>query len=293
MSVKIAIASGKGGTGKTTVSLNLFHYFKQLSDTSVQLIDCDVEEPNDKLFLNNHELAQCDAVNQQIPQIDTNNCTFCRKCANYCEFNAIVVIPPAQFAEVNPALCHSCGACLHACDTPKAITEQAHLIGHIQAYAENNQTNFIEGRLSIGSAMQTMLIKELIKAPAVNADLQLLDSPPGTSCPVVATVSQADYCVLVTEPSPFGLHDLKLMVELLHELNVPFGVIINKSDNNYPQMNSYFEEQNIEVLGRIPFSQEYAKQYAQGRLFENIPGTIKKAYKEIIATLQSKVYNYA
>ncbi|MCU4156805.1 ATP-binding protein [Carboxylicivirga sp. A043] len=293
MAVKIAIASGKGGTGKTTVSLNLFHYFRQVLDTSVQLIDCDVEEPNDKLFLNDHQAQKIQTVNQLIPQIDTNNCTFCRQCVEYCEFNAIVVIPPAQFAEVNPALCHSCGACLHACNTPNAIVEQAHPIGQIQNYTENGELNFIEGRLNIGSAMQTMLIKEVIKSPTVNADIQLLDSPPGTSCPVVATVNNVDYCILVTEPSPFGLHDLKLMVDLLHELNVPFGVIINKSDNHYPEMDAYFEEQNIEVLGRIPFSTEYAKRYAQGRIFENIPKDVEEAYKEIISKLQTKVCYYA
>ncbi|WP_430809415.1 MULTISPECIES: ATP-binding protein [unclassified Carboxylicivirga] len=293
MSVKIAIASGKGGTGKTTVSLNLFHHLKTQATASVQLIDCDVEEPNDALFLKGYKKQSEEAIHQMIPHIDTSQCTFCRQCVEYCEFNAIVVLPTANFAEVNKSLCHSCGACTYACPVPEAIIEEAHPIAQLSCYGNCEHTSLVEGRLNIGSPMQTLAIKELLKSHHVNADIQLLDAPPGTSCPVVATVTQADYTILVTEPSPFGLHDLKLMVALMRELQQPFGVIINKYEDNFKALDDYLAAEKIEVLGKIPFSSNYAHQYARGALLDDIPDTITTAYQAIITHLQSKLLQYA
>jgi MinD superfamily P-loop ATPase len=293
MSFKIAIASGKGGTGKTTVSVNLYHFIKKYWTPSVQLIDCDVEEPNDAIFFKNLTAGDASHINQQIPFIDSNHCSFCRKCVEYCEFNAIVVIPPVKFAEVNPDLCHSCGACAYICPEHNAIEEKPHAIGKIQAYCSSANNELIEGRLHIGSAMQTMVIKELIKSPLLNADVQLFDAPPGTSCPVVATVTNADYILLVAEASPFGLHDLKLMVALLREVNRDFAVIINKAADDYLEMENYLKKEQIEVLGRISYSQDYARQYAQGSLNENIPPQMETTYQNVISNIQKKALQHA
>lgn len=288
MSLKIAIASGKGGTGKTTVSVNLLHFIKQNWTPSVQLADCDVEEPNAAIFFKELKPQEPTVVNQLIPFIDTDKCTFCRKCVEYCAFNAIVVIPPAGFAEVNPTLCHSCGACSVACESD-AITEKPYKIGDLIPFSEGNNTKLLEGNLKIGSPMQTMVIKSLIKDEHLNADILLFDAPPGTSCPVVATVTKADYIILVTEPSPFGLHDLKLMIALLKEIDKPFGVVINKDDNDFPDTISYLEKENIELLGRIPFDMDYARRYAQGNLFMDIPEEITATYQQLTDNLKNKL----
>jgi len=293
MSIKIAIASGKGGTGKTTVSVNLYHFIKQYWTQSVQLVDCDVEEPNDALFFPDYRAEEPENAEQQIPHIHTDICNFCRRCVDYCEFNAIVVIPPAQFAEVNPALCHSCGACLHACNIAGAIEEKTHPIGQITSFNYQTPPPLIQGKLNIGSPMQTMVIKDLLKHQRITADIQLLDAPPGTSCPVVATINPADYTLLVAEPSPFGLHDMKLMINLLREIQKPFGVIINKADNCFSETELYLRHNNIDILGQIPYSTKYAKHYAQGDLLTYIPDDFKEIYKSIIVKIQNKLQQHA
>ncbi len=265
MSFKIAIASGKGGTGKTTVSVNLFKWIIQHWTEKVQLVDCDVEEPNDHIFLPEYLLSHQQEVTQLIPKIDLNNCTFCRKCVDWCEFNAIVVIPPVQFAEVNNSLCHSCGACLIACEDD-AMIEYPHPIGKANFYKNGNGSGLLEGVLKIGSSMQTMLIGEIKKLADSEAEVIIFDSPPGTSCPVVESVADSDYVILVTEPTPFGLHDLKLTVDLIRELKIDFGVIVNKSGLGTDDIYEYLENENIELLGKIPFDKEYASNYAKGDL---------------------------
>ena len=173
-------------------------------------------------------------------------CTFCRKCAEYCEYNAIVVIPPVKFAQVNASLCHSCGACLVAC-TYGAISERPEPIGAVHHYKLGQLAHLTEGRLRIGSAMQTLLIRELKKAISPLGEVILYDAPPGTSCPVVETIADADYVILVTEPTRFGVNDLKLMVALVRKLNLPFGVVINKKGLGGSEVYSYLEKENIVV----------------------------------------------
>jgi MinD superfamily P-loop ATPase len=285
---KIAIASGKGGTGKTTVSVNLYYFISKFVSQNVQLVDCDVEEPNDLLFFNKAEEQKKETINQMIPRIDNDKCTYCRKCVEWCEYNAIVVIPPVKFAEVNPSLCHSCGACLVACEYD-AMKEYPEPIGEVTFYKTDEGRGLAEGRLKIGSAMQTMLIKELKNRVPDDVDWVLFDSPPGTSCPVVETVSDADYILLVTEPTPFGLHDLKLMVEMLKEIKQPFGVIINKAGLGNDEVYKYLKKEDIEIIGEIPFDKAYASKYAGGNLLKDISPETEKRYKEIIEKLKIKL----
>ena len=287
MSTKIAVASGKGGTGKTTVAVNLYQLLNREYQNKTLLVDCDVEEPNDMLFFPEARLAGENTIFQEIPGIDTSRCTFCRKCAEYCEFNAIVVIPPAGFAEVNSSLCHSCGACTVACQED-AIWVRDEPIGTIKKYEEISGTEIMEGRLKIGSAMQTMVIRSLKRDIPADEKLVILDAPPGTSCPVVETVSVADFIILVTEPTPFGMYDLKLMIALVRELNKPFGVVINKADIGNRDLFQYLEKEDIEIISEIPFSKAYASQYARADLFQKTPAEIDQAFRKIIANLSTK-----
>lgn len=288
MSIKIAIASGKGGTGKTTVSVNLYYFMQKRWSKNIQLVDCDVEEPDDAIFFSEAVKNTENEVTQLIPEIDTNKCTFCRKCVEYCEFNAIVVIPPAKFAEVNASLCHSCGACSAACQY-NAITEKPLSIGKITRYSTGSGNGLLEGRLKIGSAMQTMVIRKLKKEPDNENEIIIYDAPPGTSCPVVITVANADYIILVTEPTPFGLHDLKLTIDMLKAIDKPYGVIVNKAGLGNKEIYQYFEKENIELLGEIPYNKEYAAKYATGRLLNNIPREFKNYYSDIINKLKNKL----
>lgn len=286
--MKIAVASGKGGTGKTTVSVNLFYYFNKFFNKTVQLVDCDVEEPNDLIFFNEAKKTTEKSVFQLIPEINTELCTFCHKCSDWCEFNAISIVKKLNFANVNHDLCHSCGACFTACEFG-AITEHPQLLGKVLHFDTGFGKGLTEGRLKIGSALQTSLIKEVKKETRKKADITIFDAPPGTSCPVVETVSDADYIVLVTEPTPFGLHDLKITIELLLELRKPFGVIINKAGLGNRDVYRFLNENNIEMLGEIPFTMEYASNYAAGEILENISLEIENIYRRIIEKLELKM----
>ena len=287
--MKIAIASGKGGTGKTTVSVNLYYFLSKKFNNQVRLVDCDVEEPNDILFFPRPITTQATQVFSLIPEIDTKRCTFCKKCSDWCEFNAITIIKNLKFAEVSKDLCHSCGACIAACEF-SAITENQQPLGLISTFDTGFGNGVIEGRLDIGSAMQTSLIKEVKKYAAHESGITIFDAPPGTSCPVVETVSDADYVILVTEPTPFGLHDLKITIELLFDLKIPFGVVVNKAGLGNDEIYHFLQSKNIELLGKIPFLKEYAAKYAHGGLLENIPVEMERVYLEIIEKLEFKIF---
>lgn len=282
--MQIAIASGKGGTGKTTVAVSLFHLWEKIRGSEVHLVDCDVEEPNDALFFSSLRVLEQKQVHQYIPEIDPSVCTFCKKCVEWCEFNAITIVASRKFTEVEASLCHSCGACLVACPE-NAFIEKPHPLGVITRYEAENGSLFTEGRLEVGSAMQTMLIKELKKEAKQNGNITILDSPPGTSCPVVETVSDADYVILVTEPTPFGLHDLKITIELMNELQKPFGVVVNKAGLGSGEIYTFLKEKNIELLGEIPFSREFAQLYSAGELLNNIPEELENIYRKIIGKI--------
>lgn len=291
MAYKIAIVSGKGGTGKTTLSVNLFHYLSLDTTRNVVLADCDVEEPNDLIFLSEAEKIRELEVFQSIPQINTKSCTFCQRCVEYCEFNAITMLPSMTYATVNNSLCHSCGACLEACNE-NAITEHNFSIGKISEYKVSKNSTLIEGRLKVGSAMQTLLIKRVKQHIDDNKEIIIFDAPPGTSCSVVESISNANMVIVVTEPTPFGLHDLKLMVELLNEMKIPFGVVINKSGIGNNDAYTYLLSEQITILGEIPFMKSYASNYASGDLFQQIPSNIEKSLVNIATQIKNKLISH-
>ena len=259
----IAVTSGKGGTGKTTLSTGLFYLLARHHDGDVQLLDCDVEEPDCHIFIQGTE-TNSDPVNILIPEIDPEKCTFCGQCSEVCAFQAILLFPPARFIEVSKDMCRGCGACRYVCPE-NAITERKTETGRITRYEYYKKAGFVEGRLRAGSAMQTRVIRETL-ARGNKSGIVLIDSPPGTSCPVVAVVSAADYVVMVAEPSPFGLHDLKLMVETVKKQGKDHGIVINKAGFDYPPLYDFVQTQNIPLLGEIPFKKELAMACSRGEV---------------------------
>ena len=286
--MQITVASGKGGTGKTTVAVNLYYFIEKYWSQNVQLIDCDVEEPNDALFFANRKLVKSKNVFQLIPEIDSAKCTFCEKCVEWCEFNAITIVPGLKFTDVNNNMCHSCGACLVACEYG-AIQEKEIPLGVINSYYTGIGKGMIEGRLEVGSPMQTMLIKKLKKKSLQKNCINILDAPPGTSCSVVETVTESNLVILVTEPTPFGLHDLKITVDLLDQLNIRYSVVVNKAGLGSDDIYDYLKEKNIDLLGNISYKKEYAGLYFSGDMLNNISDDTKALYKNIINKIKSIV----
>lgn len=265
----VSIASGKGGTGKTLVATNI-----ALSLGDVQLIDCDVEEPNANIFLK-AEIKERENITVSIPEIDKNKCDFCGKCSEFCMYNALAVVPTDVL--VFPELCHSCGGCELVC--PKgAISWKERIIGEVE-HGRKENLDLCHGLLKIGEMMTIPVIKALKKKVDKNKDV-ILDSPPGTSCPVIEAISGSDYCLLVTEPTPFGLHDLKLAVEVVRHLKIPFGVIINRDGIGNERVESYCKKEGIEVLMKIPHSEKIAELYSRGIPFiEQMPEWKEKFIK--------------
>jgi len=267
----ISIASGKGGTGKTTIAVNL-----ALSLKNVQFIDCDVEEPNAHIFLK-PEIKERSSAFIPIPEVDETKCNTCGKCREVCAYHAIAVIPTDKDGKgkvlIFPHLCHGCGACSLLCPQ-KAIKEVNKEIGVIEIGMSQN-IQFVHGTLNVGEIMSPPLIRQV--QDRINpAKTVIIDAPPGTSCPVIAAVKNSDYCILVTEPTPFGLNDLTLAVEVLRKLKIPFGVVINRSDIGDDKVDQYCQDNKIPILLRIPFDRDIALLYSRG-----IPLVQEKAeYKE-------------
>jgi MinD superfamily P-loop ATPase len=267
--IKIAIASGKGGTGKTFVATNIFQSLVRNQIDAV-LVDCDAEAPNAVAFFETKQINTIE-VTQLVPVINTVACTFCGKCHEYCNYNAIFILPPMKIINVIEDLCHGCGACSVAC-TFNAITEKPVSLGMINLYSNNGRPSIIEARMNIGVMSPVPAIKAAIKQINNEAEIAILDSPPGTSCPFIQTVSVSDYVILVTEPTPFGLSDLKQSVDTLNTIEKPYGVIINRAGIGNMEVYNWLKENNIVLLMEIPFDEEIARIYSEGRILtdENV-----------------------
>lgn len=252
----LAVASGKGGTGKTTVSVNLARVW----GSPVQLLDCDVEEPNDHLFLSGL-LQGVEEVSIPVPQVDTALCDGCGECSRFCQFNAIICLGNRPL--IFPELCHGCGGCAMVCPR-EAIGEVARRIGVVSTVRAGDIT-LIQGRLDVGVAMAPPLIRA-VRARRNDFSSAILDAPPGTTCPVIAAVRDADYLLLVTEPTPFGLHDLKLAVEMVRVLGLRFGVVINRVGIGDDRVHDYCFEQGIRIFGEIPDDRKVAELSSKGAL---------------------------
>lgn len=250
----ISVASGKGGTGKTTVATSL-----ALSiNSSVQFLDCDVEEPNAHIFLK-PRFNGYQVVSIPIPKVDKSQCNFCGKCAEICAYNALAVLKDEVL--IFPHLCHGCGGCSLLCPQD-AITEVIREIGIIEI-GNSGGMQFIHGKLNIGEVM----VPPLIRAVKQHVDPQktvIIDVPPGTSCPVIEAIKGSDFCILVTEPTPFGLNDLILAVEVVRKLDLAYGVVINRADLGDETVPLYCHEEKIPVLMRIPFDRDIAVSYSKG-----------------------------
>jgi len=281
--MRIAITSGKGGTGKTTLSTGLFYVLTEYMKYKVQLLDCDVEEPDCHIFIKSPPTDSY-PVTLSIPYIDPGKCTFCGKCKSICAFNAIIMLPMTKFIEVVTDMCRGCGACTYVCPE-KAISEDYEEIGKVTYHDYLSSEGFIEGRMKVGKALQTRVIRETIKHAAQNG-ITLYDSPPGTSCPVVATVSKSDFAVMVTEPTPFGLYDLKLMTETIRNLGKKHGIVVDKAGLDFHPLYDYISAEKIPLLGEIPFRKEYAMAYSHGHIlpekYESLKQTFLDIFKMII-----------
>jgi MinD superfamily P-loop ATPase len=254
--MKIAIASGKGGTGKTTVAVNLACVLAD-GDHRVQYLGCDVEEPNGHIFLK-PQIVATEPVGIPVPVVDEKKCNGCRKCAEVCQYHAIAVLKKAL---VVPELCHGCGGCVLVCPE-RAIREEDRPIGVVET-GQADGVAFVQGRLNVGEPMAPPLIRA-VKMKAIAEGIAILDAPPGTACPVVTTVRDADYVLLVTEPTPFGLSDLKLAVEMIGQLGIRHGVVINRADIGDQRVREFCVGERIPVLLEIPDDRRVAEAYSRG-----------------------------
>jgi len=272
----IAIASGKGGTGKTTVALNLATALARRADAEgeVRLLDCDVEEPNCHLFVRPRFSVRQD-VNVLRPTWHAELCTGCKKCQEACNYNAIAVVPAAnpdaaaekgQKAKVMifPELCHACGACSYVCPE-EALVEEPVSIGTVEADPSTGEFYFAHGTLKVGEPLAPAVVKG-VKRHVAPQGITLIDAAPGTACPVVEAVRGSDVCVLVTEPTPFGLNDLRLALGMALEMRIPAGIVVNRSEGKDVIIQSYADEVGVPIIGRIPFRRAYAETYSRGGL---------------------------
>ena len=274
----IAVASGKGGTGKTTMATNL----AWSAGEEVQLLDCDVEEPNCHIFLR-PTVEETIPVSIVVPEVDKERCTGCGKCGEMCQFNAIAALKTEPL--IFPELCHGCKGCILICPE-QALTEGRREVGVLER-GRSAQVGFVQGRLRIGEAMAPPLIRA-VKRHIQNEQDTIIDAPPGTSCPVIEAVKGSDFVLLVTEPTPFGLNDLKLAVELVRQLGLDFGVLINRSDIGDDRVREYCRGENIEVLLEIPDDRRIAQEYSRGALIVEAICGLGEKFEGLWARLKEK-----
>jgi len=282
MTMKIAIASGKGGTGKTTVAANLARVFSRLG-MQVAYLDCDVEAPNGHLFLK-PRITGHESATIPVPRIDPDLCTRCGTCGNFCRYNALLCLPRQVIPF--PELCHGCGGCGLVCPAG-AIRDVPREIGAIDL-GEAGSIAFAAGLLNIGEAMSPPLIKAL-KARAGTREMTIVDAPPGTSCPVIESIRDCDYVALVTEPTPFGLNDLQLAVEMVRALDLPFGVILNRAGRNDRPLLDYCSEQRINLLAQLPDDRRAAEACSRGELISEVLPEFQARFSSLAAALATSV----
>jgi MinD superfamily P-loop ATPase len=281
--MKISIASGKGGTGKTMVATSLALSLAALNLEQPPLfLDCDVEAPNAHLFLQ-PTLTEQREVGLLIPSVDETKCTHCGKCAEVCQYHAIVVL--GQKTLVFPQLCHGCGSCTVQCPE-KAITEIPDRMGVIERGSASAGISFARGVMDVGEPMAVPIIRQLKKWEQPAPDrVVIYDAPPGTSCPVVETVRGSDYLLLVTEPTPFGLHDLRLAVQVAAELGIPAGVVINRENIPYPNLDAFCANRHLPVWMRIPFERSIAEGVARGKTLVDIHPEYGDRFRQMFALI--------
>jgi MinD superfamily P-loop ATPase len=274
----VSVASGKGGTGKTSVAVNM-----ALSIDNVQLLDCDVEEPNAHLFLN-PKISQTQSVTVSVPFVNEKLCDHCGKCADFCQYNALFV--GSDKVLVFPDLCHSCGGCILVC--PKeAIGVHQHNIGTLKI-GSTGDLELVYGELEVGEPIAVPIIREVKRHIRKDKNV-ILDSPPGTSCPVIQTVKDSDFCILVTEPTPFGLHDLKIMIHVLEGMRIPSGVVVNRAGIGDNRVYEYCEEKEISILLEIPYERKIAELYSRGIPFSREMPEWKTRFRALFNAVRKRV----
>lgn len=282
----ISVASGKGGTGKTTISTNLAAAWNR----ETTYLDCDVEEPNGHIFLK-PRIHQAQRIYAPIPQVDESSCDGCKKCTEICRFSAITTVGSTVL--VFPELCHSCGGCFTVCPQ-RSISEGQRELGSVEIGTVGN-IHFRHGILRVGEAMSPPLIRE-VKKHLVSGVPTIIDAPPGTSCPVITAIHGSDYVILVTEPTPFGLHDLKLAHETVMELGLPCGLVINKANLGDDGVQQYAVKHDIPVLLELPYSKDIARRYSKGELLIETMPEWKLAFialgEKVIAEVERYRSNY-
>jgi len=269
--MKIAIASGKGGTGKTTIATNLACSIARMGKT-VQYLDCDVEEPNGHIFLK-PDIEETQTATISVPEVDMELCNGCGKCGQICQYSAIICLKDKPL--VFDQLCHSCGGCMLVCPTG-AVKERPKEVGFAD-FGSANGVKFGQGRLKIGDIHTPSLIKK-VKSNSINEGVVIIDVPPGTSCPVIEAIKGSDFVLLVTEPTPFGLNDLKLAVSMVKELKLPFAVVINQSDLGDDQVHQYCDRENIQIILEIPNDRRIAEAYSVGKMIVDVLPEYKEEF---------------
>ncbi len=281
--MKIAVLSGKGGTGKTFVSVNL-----AVTAGKATYIDCDVEEPNGKLFLK-PKVKQTVVVNRRIPKFDIDKCVGCRKCVEFCEFNALVYLKnrPKVFSDI----CHSCGGCILVCEY-QAITEEEHSVGKVEVgtYCDNQAIQVVTGIQDEGVASGVPIIQACMSyVDQATGALSIIDCPPGSACSVMESITEVDSCIAVVEPTAFGFHNFQMIYELVSLLGKPMAVIINKVEEPYLPLEEFLKQKNITILARIPYNVDLARSITEGKVVVEEDTVMLQQFQNILAGMEENL----